>query len=540
MLRWPDETLFGGIAAVAAESPEATALVTEDGTVSYADLLDRSRAVAAGLREAGVEADDTVALWLANRPEWITLQLGAAHLGAAVVAVNTRYRTHELEHLLSDADCRLLVTESGFADRDYLATVADLVPAIAESPPADLSSDRFPNLTAVVALSGDDRYSGVESFAAFRGRPEAAGDPATDPTAPACVFYTSGTTGDPKGCLQSHRSLLNHSYAVGDHLGVGTDDVALGALPFCGVMGYNAFMSALTHGIPLVLLPRFEPGPALSRIESHGVTYFSAIGEMYRRLVDHDAFAPDRVESLACGAVAFVNGFDDATFDRIEDAVGFPLVQPYGLSEANSQVFVGDPDAPRSARKRVGGPLVHPVEEDAMVVDPETGERVADGEAGELYLRGYNVMNGYLGRPEATADTLDEDGWLHTGDLCVREADGAFVYRSRLDDALRIRGFLVSPADVETPLEARDDVDAAEVVGVDHPHHGQVPVAFVQGAPDLDGDTIRAALVERIADYKVPERVVRVEAFPRTEGPHGAKVQKAKLRERARALLDGD
>lgn len=538
MLRWPDETIYGGLASVADAQPSATALVSPDGTTTnYAALLERSRDIAAGLSDVGVGAGDTVAVWLGNRREWVELQLAASYLGAAVVAVNTRYDVHELEHILEDAACRVLVTESTFADRDHLGIVAELGSDLTTGSDGRSNTDQFPTLDAVVAVGDSDGYPGVRPYESLVDPGTTAPSRARDPTRPACVFYTSGTTGEPKGCLQTSRSLLNHSHAVGEFFDVSGDDVALGALPFCGVMGYNAFLSALTHGLPIVLQHRFEPGRVLEAIETHGVTYFSAIGEMYRRLVDHEEFDPERVETLSRGAVAFVNGFEDETFERIEAAVGFPLVQPYGLSEANSQVFVGDPDAPLSARKRVGGPLVHPAEEDAKIVDPETGEELPPGEGGELCLRGYNVMTGYLGRPEATEEAI-HDGWLHTGDLCHRDENGAFVFRSRLDDALRVRGFLVSPRDIENPIESHPDVEAVAVVGASHDRHGQVPVAFVVGGDSLDEPAVRSYLADRIADYKIPERVVFVDSLPRTEGPHGAKIQKAPLRERATELFE--
>jgi fatty-acyl-CoA synthase len=201
-------------------------------------------------------------------------------------------------------------------------------------------------------------------------------------------------------------------------------------------------------------------------------------------------------------------------------------------------VFVGDPDDPLEQRERVGGPPVHP-DAEVRVVDPETGEELPAGEEGELCLRGYNVMNGYHDKPEQTAAAVDDGGWLHTGDLGVRDEAGYFYYRSRLDDALRVRGFLVTPRDIEAALNGQPGVDQAQVVGASHPRHGQVPVAFVIRADGSDGDdgdldaaTLRESLAAEVADYKVPEDIEFVEEFPRTEGPHGAKVRKGELRER--------
>ncbi|MEF8842996.1 MAG: class I adenylate-forming enzyme family protein, partial [Haloarculaceae archaeon] len=199
---------------------------------------------------------------------------------------------------------------------------------------------------------------------------------------------------------------------------------------------------------------------------------------------------------------------------------------------------------------RVGGPLVHPDEEEARVVDPETGAPVDAGEGGELLLGGYNTMLGYLGKPEATAEAFDEDvpasrtsgesegrrssgRWLHTGDLVERDEDGYLYFRARLDDALRVRGFLLTPRDVERAVEAFDGVDRAQVVGVPHDRHGEVPVAFVVPADATDEATLLDFLNGRLADYKLPAAVYSLDEFPTTEGPNGVKVQKSELREMA-------
>ena len=539
-MRWPDSTIMEGIRDVSQAHPDAPAVVVGDRETTYRELVRRAETLAGGLASAGVATGDTVAVWLPNGVKWITCQLAASHLGATVVAVNTRSRQGELEHLLTDAECTALVTTDEFLGIDYLGMVADLIPAIETDGPLDTAS--FPSLGAVVSVEGGESYPGVLPYGELldRGRARSVPPAADDPSAPVCVFYTSGTTGEPKGCLQSNRSLLNHSYNVGVHLGVESTDTALGILPFCGVMGYNMFLSALAHGTTLVTAPRFKAERALDDIETHGVTYCSGLFTMFERMRESPEFDPERVASLRRGAVVFINGFDAEQFDRIEAAFDFPVVQPYGLSEANSQVFVGDPDADVAQRKRVGGPLVAPESQDAKIVDPETGEPRAPGEPGRLLLRGYNVMNGYLGRPDAMAEAFDDEGWFRTSDVCVADEEGRLYYRSRIDDALRIKGFLVAPAEIESELLALDSVTRAQVVGVSRAGE-TVPVAFVQSA-DRDESAVAAAVERgldgRLAPYKRPERVVVVDSFPHTEGPHGKKVQKHALEERARLLFD--
>jgi fatty-acyl-CoA synthase len=537
-MEWPDATLYEGLREVADRTPEATALHFRGERTTYAELLAESRALARGLADLGVGAGDRVAVWLGNRPEWVTTQLAVSRLGAAAVAVNTRYRTHELEYMLRDSGVSVLVTEESFLGNDYLEMLADVVPEVREERPEEFDPEGVP-LEAVVGLSTDSAFPAVRGYETVldRDRERApsvdALDPTTDPEAPVTVFYTSGTTSDPKGCLQSSRSVLNHSYNVGSYLGLGPEDVALGVLPFCGVWGYNTMLSALSRGIPLVVETHFEPERTLDLIEEYGVTYCNAQAVMFDRMRRAEAFSPDRVATLRRGVTAFLTmGVDGDVFEELEEAFGFPLVQPYGISEGNSMIFVGDPENSLEQRERVGGPPVHP-DAEVRVVDPETGETLPAGEEGELCLRGYNVMNGYHDKPEQTAEAFDDGGWLHTGDLGVRDEAGYYYYRSRLDDALRVRGFLVTPRDIEAALNGQPGVDQAQVVGAPHPRHGQVPVAFVvREDPSLDAATLRDSLAAEVADYKVPEDVEFVDEFPRTEGPHGAKVQKGKLRER--------
>ncbi|MEF8907488.1 MAG: AMP-binding protein [Haloarculaceae archaeon] len=542
-MEWPDATLYEGLREVADRNPDATALHFRGERTTYAELLAESRALSRGLADLGVGSGDRVAVWLGNRPEWVTTQLAVSRLGAAAVAVNTRYRTHELEYMLRDSEASVLVTEDSFLDNDYLEMLADVVPEVREDEPGAFDPDSLSSLDAVVGLTTDPAFPAVRGYDDVcdrdRERPPSvdALDPTTDPDAPVTVFYTSGTTSDPKGCLQSSRSVLNHSYNVGEYLGLGPDDVALGVLPFCGVWGYNTMLSALSRGLPLVVETHFEPERTLDLVEAHGVTYCNAQAVMFDRMRRAEAFDPERVATLRRGVTAFLTmGVDSEVFEDLEDAFGFPLVQPYGISEGNSMIFVGDPEDPLEQRKRVGGPRVHP-DAAVRVADPQTGETLPAGEEGELCLRGYNVMNGYHDKPEQTAEAVDEEGWLHTGDLGVRDEAGYFYYRSRLDDALRVRGFLVTPRDIEAALNGQPGVDQAQVVGAPHPRHGQVPVAFVIRGDDgegsnLDAATLRESLAAEVADYKVPEDVEFVDEFPRTEGPHGAKVRKGELRER--------
>jgi fatty-acyl-CoA synthase len=473
-----------------------------------------------------------IAVWLGNRIEWVTTQLAASYLGATVVAVNTRYRRYELEYMLNDSGASVLITEHSFLGTDYLEMLAEIAPELKESNPDEFDPSGIEELSEVIAVDPASTYSGVRSFDSVH-RTDGIKKPSvkSDPEQPVVVFYTSGTTGDPKGCLHDSTSVLNHSYEVGNHFQLTADDIGLTLLPLCGVMGYNYILSILTHGATTVLQPFFEAERAAANIDTHGVTYLSGTDEMFTRLIEADTFHPSLADKLQKGAAFFANGYDEDSFERIESAVGFPIVQPYGLSEANSQIFVGNPDDPQDQRKRVGGPLIYSEEESARIVDPETGDELPTGERGELLLNGCNVLQRYLGKPEQTGEDL-VDGWLHTGDLCERDDQGYLYYHSRIDDALRVRGFLVSPRDIEQAIETHESIVLAQVIGAPHPRHGEVPVGFVKTTDDVSSKHLETYLEDRIADYKCPEEIITIDEFPRAEGPHGEKIQKSELRNR--------
>ena len=537
MLEWEDATVYEALSTVADRRPGATALFFEGETIRYDELRDRSLAFARGLVERGVDHGDTIAVWLANRPEWVIAQFGASYLGASVVAVNTRYRKHELEYMLQDSGAAALVLERSFLDRDYLEMVSDLAPALKRDGPDSFDPERFVDLESIIAVESAPEYPAVESFDDVSAAVPVDPDPARGSDLPVAIFYTSGTTGDPKGCVHGSHSVLNHAYNIGSYFELAEEDVGLGAIPFCGSYGYNVWLSCLSHGVPLVVQSHFDPEETVELVDRYAVTYFSATAQMYLRLIEAETFAPERVESLRRGAMFFANGFDESAFERIEAAAGFPVVQPYGLSEANTQLFVGNPEAPKEQRKKVGGPLIHE-DLEARIVDRDTHEELPAGERGELALRGYNVMQGYLDKPEATAEVVDADGWFYTGDLCERDERNRFYYHARIDDALRVRGFLVSPGEIESAIDAHPAVEMSQVVGAPHPRHGEVPVAFIKPSGDLSETEIVAFLEERVADYKLPEDAIFVDEFPRTEGPHGEKIQKSALRDRVDGLYD--
>lgn len=502
---------------------------------TYQDLREDARAFASAVSNAGHQRGDPVAVWLPNRPEWLHAFFGCSTLGSPVVSVNTRYRTNELEHILRDSEATTLVMQSSFLTREYLSMLEDVFPSVDAVPPGELADVPDTSLERVVVLDEDDASLPAAARRYEDVLEDAGGDVSYESVTaedPSAVFYTSGTTSEPKGVVHDHRNVVNHGRVMADWLGVDEGDEALGVMPLCGNGGFDFAMSALFAGATLVLQSHFDGEAAARAIQNHEVTYLLAIGEMYGAMMDTDY----DLTSLERGAVYLT---DRSQMAAIESRCSFPVAQPYGLTEARSHICIDPPGAPRADRYSPGGPTIHE-DIEVQVRDPETGGVLAAGEVGEIYVRGYSRMREYLHNPERTAEAIDEDGWLATGDAGEIDEDGDLLYHSRLDDMLRLRGFQVRPQEIERAIEDHHDVERAQVVGTTDADGTSVAVAFVRLAEraELSAAEMRDFLNENVADYKVPAAFEWVDSYPTTKSPNGEKIQRSKLAERAGQLLD--
>jgi fatty-acyl-CoA synthase len=506
---------------------------------SVEELRTARREVADGLAALGHEKGDPGAVWLPNRPEWFEAYLGFAGVGAPVVTVNTRYRTHELEYMLEDSGATTLVLQGSLLDRDFLGMLREVCPSVDEADTGTLGEETDLPLERVVVLDRDgetDVPGGAYRYEAVRDRGGESSGAADEISVahddPATVFYTSGTTSQPKGVLHDHRSTVTHPIAMVEWLGVSAADVALGVIPVCGVAGFDFAWSTLLTGGTLVLQPSFDAETAARAVEAESVTYLAAVGEMYEAMLatDYDLTSLER-------ASAWLVDADD--LDAIEAGCDVPVCQPYGLSEGHSHLCIARPEHPREQRHAPGGPPLHE-DVELQIRDPETGGVLDPGEPGELHLRGYARMLAYLDEPERTREDVDEAGWLATGDLCELDDAGRMRYHSRIEDMLRLRGFRVAPQEVERAIEGYDTVERAQVVGVPRGDGEEVAVAFVKPTGDsaVGEDALATYLHERVADYKVPARFEIVDAFPTTPSPNGEKIQRTELAGRADDLVE--
>ena len=504
------------------------ALIDRGRPVLFRELAGESRRIARGLRQLGVQPGDCVALWLPNVPAWLAAFFACAQLGAIAVAVNTRFRSHELADILHRSRSRVLLFWPEFKGIDFAAILAACDPHALEClESVVVYGEAGMRAPATVLGKAAHSYMLLAQSAPLLENSAA-------PDAGCALFTTSGTTKAPKFVLHDQRTVLAHASDVTRGFSFTDDAVMLLAPPLCGVFGFCSAMAALAAGRPMVMAPIWNAEQAARDIVTHRVTHINGTDEAAGQLLD--------IEGASFPSICFFGyaAFNPAQANIVQraDARGLKLVGLYGTSEIQALFARQDENAPVAERMLGGGRPVSPVVR-VRVRDPETGTMLAHGVQGELeFFAPSSRMAGYHGNPGATGEAFTADGYYRSGDLGYTLADGRFVYLARIGDALRLGGFLVSPAEIEAVVQEARGIAACQVIGVPRAA-GLVPVAFVvlhHGAA-LNEAAVIAHVAGKLARYKVPVRVFAVDAFPVTPGANATKIQKGKLREMAEALL---
>ncbi len=504
-------------------------LFYRDEPIEYADLARESARVAQGLRRLGLREGDRLALWLPNVPAWLAIFFACARLGATCIAVNTRFKSHELSDIVSRSRCRLLVYWPGFRSIDFDAILGGC------------DANALGSLEAIIAYSEVDGVRAriqdkpVLPYAELRDETPLVEDVAR-PDSPCLMFTTSGTTKAPKFVVHSQRALVRHAADAAAGFGyVEPDSKVLITVPLCGGFGFCNAMAAIAANRPLIMYPTFNANEAASAVRRHSVTHTNATDEMFAQMLD------SRPEPVPFPSVRFFgySAFSPALadFPRQAEARGLKLVGLYGSSEMQGLFARQDDDALLPDRIVGGGLLVSP-EARVRARDPESGLVLDHNTPGELEFKGPSGMVGYFENEEATTAAMSADGWFRSGDLGYTVSERRFIFMSRLGDAFRLSGFMVSPVEIEDVLQKHPDVDGAQVVSAVTPA-GLKAVAFV--IPKTDARFDEAALLAHcgglMAGFKVPIRIAALERFPTTASANGSKIQKAKLRELAQALV---
>lgn len=509
--------------------------MVDDGcTLTWAELAERSHRLARAVAAHGIAPGDRVAIWAPNCWEWVVAVLGLHCAGAVLVPINTRYRGEEAAELLERSNARLLFTVGEFLGTDYLAMLGDRRPTVTETVVV-LRTD-----AGVIedAITGD----GVVGLEAFLGRAEEVTAAEIDvriealgPDSPADILFTSGTTGRPKGAVCTHGQVVRAYAAWAAVVGLTHEDRYLVVSPFFHAFGYKAgIIAAMTVGAPLYPEPVFDVNKVMERIAAEKISMLPGPPTLYQSILNH----PDLDTAALTSLRLAVTGAASVPVELIEamgDTLGFEtVITGYGLTEACGIATMcrdGD-DAVTIAT--TSGRAIPGVE---VATFDDDGRPTAPGVAGEVRIRGYNVMVGYLDDPEATAETIDVDGWLATGDIGVLNADGYLTITDRLKDMFIVGGFNAYPAEIERQLLIHPDVAQAAVIGVPDDRLGEVGFAFVVPAAGAspNSDDIVAWCRDRLANFKVPRFVELTDELPINAG---GKVMKFQLRERASAVLD--
>ncbi len=523
------DTVTALISGLSSDRGDDTAVIYHDDPITFAEIDDMGRRAAGFLADLGVGRGDRLALWLPNCPAYIALCLGCCRLGAIAVAVNTRFRSVEVSDIIRRSGAEILVMWPGFREIDFLALLADADAEALAGLKTIILYDEGGQAEEIPGAVGHCRLLDYNEL--IQCPPH--GDDHATPEAGCNIFTTSGTTKAPKFVLHSQGSISRHARLVADGFGYSTSNGALlQMMPLCGVFGFTQIMAGLASGQPTVLTASFDPQQTIALSARHNVVNFNATDDMIQSILDNSSLARPLPNLRFVGSAAFATNY--AELAARAEARGIHMVGLYGMSEVQA-LFAVQPMALPLAERIVGGG--RPISElsQVRVRDPDSGELLGPGAAGELELKGPSLMKEYYLNPEATAEEFTEDGYLRTGDLGQLTEDGRFLYLQRMGDVLRLGGFLVSPAEIEHHLIEHDSVADAQVVGVTTAAGAIRAVGFVipaKGA-EFDEDILRQYCLDGLARFKAPIRVFALDAFPTTESANGTKIQRAELRRMA-------
>ena len=487
--------------------------------MTFATLQQESLRLAHGLNDAGMGRGKKIALWLPNRTDWLIWLFAAARIGALVVAVNTRFRSAEVEDILARTKPELLVFEPGFKGIDFTGILAG-VSEVAKS-----------GLHQIVATNSDatkNELFSSDTTLFDHGSPDD----------PIILFTTSGTTSKPKFVSHSQQSLADHARAVSKSLAYDAPEtMLLQALPLCGTFGLAQALAAIAAGCPSILMPAFDAGDAVNLIRDMNVTTFNGPDQMFTQIVE--TANPDDLASIKwCGFAAFSIA-DTVSFVNECAAGGLHMVGLYGMSETQALYARQPLESSVEDRALAGGVLTDPLAQ-AEIRDPETGNVLEIGNAGELYLKGPSRFSEYFDNEAATRDAIGKDGFVRTGDLGHITADGRMIFEARMGDSLRLGGFLVNPAEIDNCILQFTGIEQCQTVGVET-GRGMRAVSFIipQGT-DVDQAALTDFCKSQMAGFKVPMAIIPVQSYPTSLGPNGEKIQRGKLREMARDLIGSD
>ncbi len=518
-----DSTFSGVLDRMVEEYPDQYAFkyTTLDYTRTYSEFRDDVDMFARSLISLGVKAGSHVAVWASNVPQWYIAFWATVKIGAVLVTVNTAYKIHEVEYLLTQSDTHTLIMTEGAKDTHYGKIVAELCPELeTKKSGVPLHSKRLPFLRNVITVGFTQKGCMTWKEAVERSgetSPETVSRMASmvSPDDVCNMQYTSGTTGFPKGVMLTHRNIVNNGKCIGDRMDLSTADRMMIQVPMFHCFGMVLAMTAsMTHGVTLLPLPYFSPKPALACIHNERITAFHGVPTMFIAMLNHPDFPKTDFSYMRTGIMAGSPCPISAMRDVVEKMHMTEITIVYGQTEASPGCTMSSTDDSIEVRVgTVGRPLP---EIECKIVNPETGEDCPDEVTGEFVARGYNLMKGYYKMPEATAQAIDADGWLHTGDLACRTKEGNYRITGRLKDMIIRGGENIYPKEIEEFIYTHPKVSDVQVIGVPDEQYGEEIMACIilKEGETMTADEMRSYIAANMARHKVPKYIDFVSSFP--------------------------
>jgi len=525
------------------QSPEKEFIVYADRDLrfTYSEFDKRVDDLAKGLLSIGIRKNDNVGIWATNVPDWLTFMFATARIGAVLVTVNTNYKLHELDYLVKQADLTTLCLVDGFRDSDYVSMVNELVPELKEYERGHLKSEKYPYLKNVIFI-GPEKHRGMFSLHELLLTGQHIDDSELSKFENDIDFhetinmqYTSGTTGFPKGVMLSHYNIINNGYYIGECQKFTENEILCLPVPLFHCFGIVlGVLAVLTHGASLVIVENYDPLVVLASIQKEKCTALYGVPTMFIAELNHPMFDMFNMSSLRTGIMAGSPCPMDVMKQVVSKMNMKDVTIAYGLTEASPVMTQTNTEDPLEKRVSTVGRELENVE--VKVVNPETGEECAPDEQGELCCRGYNVMKGYYKNPEATAEVIDSDGWLRSGDLGIKDKDGYFKVTGRIKDMIIRGGENIYPREIEEFLYEMEGIQDIQVAGIPDEKYGEVVGAFIilKENVSLEEEDVIDYCRGNISRFKIPQYVFFIDSYPMTGS---GKIQKFKLGEIGLELL---
>lgn len=507
---------------------------------TWSQLNEEAEAIAKGLLKLGIKKGDHVAIWATNIPEWLLTLFSTSKIGAVLVTVNTNYKSFELEYLLRQSDTKALVLMDGFKDADYIKITNEVCEELSDAKNGNVKSEKFPFLKHIL-YAGDKLPEGIMHFDELKEMGKSISDEELKEVMDGLdchdvinMQYTSGTTGFPKGVMLTHYNILNNGKTIGDGMKFTQKDRLCITVPLFHCFGLVlAVMACITHATSMVPVDYFQPVKVMKACSREKCTALHGVPTMFIAILEHKEFKNYKF-NLRTGIMAG-SPCPIQVMKKVIAEMGMKdIVIVYGQTEASPGCTMTTIDDPIEARVNTVGRSFPGVE--SKIVDPETGKTLPPNTPGEYCARGYNIMKGYYNMPEATAQAIDSEGWLHTGDISTVDEDGYYKIVGRIKDMIIRGGENIYPKEIEEFLYTHPKISDVQVIGVPSKQYGEEVMACVilKENQKMTEDEVKAFIRSHMARHKTPSYVRFMESFPVTAS---GKIQKYKLREEAVEIL---